>query len=62
MILLFASEYTIQTCPDLCQALVSQDAGVVLSSDGVVPFFRTRSPAKNLLKKPASVIIASADR
>ncbi|XP_020261040.1 uncharacterized protein LOC109837282 isoform X1 [Asparagus officinalis] len=61
MILLFASEDTIRTCSDLCQALVTQDVGVVLSSDSVVPFFRTRGPAKKLLKKPASVIIASAD-
>ncbi|KAG1362028.1 phosphoenolpyruvate carboxykinase [ATP]-like [Cocos nucifera] len=62
VILLFAPEDTVKSCSDLQKALVSNDAGVVLSSHGVAPFFRGRdSAAPNLLKKPASVIFASAD-
>ncbi|KAJ6814075.1 uncharacterized protein M6B38_139280 [Iris pallida] len=62
MVLLFASEDTISSCPDLHQSLVSLDAGVVLTSDGVAPFFKTKNPtASNLLKKPACAVLAASD-
>ncbi|KAJ4950365.1 hypothetical protein NE237_027197 [Protea cynaroides] len=59
VILLFAPEDTLQSCSDL---LVSADAGVILSSQGVAPFFQTGdSGAPSLFKSPAAVILASAD-
>lgn len=60
VILLFAPEDTIQSCSDL---LVSADAGLILSSQGVAPLFHTGvSGTPNLYKLPAAVILASADR
>ncbi|KAK0591476.1 hypothetical protein LWI29_002628 [Acer saccharum] len=60
VILLFAPEDTIQSCAD---QLVSADAGVVLSSQGVAPLFPTgNSNSPNLFKLPAAVILASSDR
>ncbi|KAK1262438.1 hypothetical protein QJS04_geneDACA008846 [Acorus gramineus] len=62
VILFFAPENTIQSCSELRDIMVSTDAGVVLSSNGVAPFFRSKdSGAPNLLKWPVSVIFASAD-
>ncbi|KAK1285694.1 hypothetical protein QJS10_CPB20g01230 [Acorus calamus] len=62
VILFFAPENTIQSCSELHDIMVSTDAGVVLSSNGVAPFFRSKdSGAPNLLKWPVSVIFASAD-
>ncbi|XP_042476216.1 uncharacterized protein LOC122057911 [Macadamia integrifolia] len=59
VILLFAPEDTLQSCSDL---LVSADAGVILSSQGVAPFFQTRdSGSPNLFKLPAAVVLASVD-
>ncbi|XP_043695875.1 uncharacterized protein LOC122646390 [Telopea speciosissima] len=59
VILLFAPEDTLQSCSDF---LVSADAGVILSSQGVAPLFQTGdSGAPNLFKLPAAVILASAD-
>ncbi|XP_077214386.1 uncharacterized protein LOC143849232 [Tasmannia lanceolata] len=58
VILVFAPESTIQSCSELREI----HSGVVLSSQGVAPFFRTKeSGAPNLYKMPASVILASAD-
>lgn len=63
VILPLAPEDTIQSCSNFQKALVSTDAGVVLSSHAVAPLFQGRdSAAPNLLKKRASVIFASADR
>lgn len=60
VILLFASEETIQRCKD---SLVSADAGVILSSQGVAPFFQSgKSSGSNLFKLPAAVILGSSDR
>ena len=60
VILLFASEKTIQSCKD---SLVSADAGVILSSQGVAPFFQSgKSSGSNLFKLPAAVILGSSDR
>ncbi|KAJ4957428.1 hypothetical protein NE237_024539 [Protea cynaroides] len=59
VILLFAPEDTLQSCSDL---LVSADTGVILSSQGVAPFFQTgASGSPNLFKLPAAVVLASAD-
>ncbi|KAK4572215.1 hypothetical protein RGQ29_030589 [Quercus rubra] len=59
VILLFASEKTIQSCKD---SLVSADAGVILSSQGVAPFFQSgKSSGSNLFKLPAAVILGSSD-
>ncbi|KAK9271497.1 hypothetical protein L1049_001856 [Liquidambar formosana] len=59
VILLFAPEDTIQSCSDL---LVSADAGVILSSQGVAPLFQTgNSGGQNLFKLPAAIILASSD-
>ncbi|XP_065008679.1 uncharacterized protein LOC135581575 isoform X3 [Musa acuminata AAA Group] len=62
VILLFAPEDTIKKCAELFKSLVSVDTGVILSSHGTAPFFQTKdSAASNLLKKPSSVIFATAD-
>ncbi|XP_030935323.1 uncharacterized protein LOC115960526 isoform X1 [Quercus lobata] len=59
VILLFASEETIRRCKD---SLVSADAGVILSSQGVAPFFQNKkSSGLNLFKLPAAVILGSSD-
>lgn len=60
VILLFAPEDIAQSCSDL---LVSAEAGVILSSQGVAPFFQTgNSGGPHLYKLPAAVILASSDR
>ena len=60
VILLFAPEDIVRSCSDL---LASMDAGVILSSQGVAPFFQTRNSSwPNLYKLPAAVILASSDR
>ncbi|XP_057970052.1 uncharacterized protein LOC131159301 isoform X2 [Malania oleifera] len=59
VILLFAPEDIIQSCSD---SLVSADAGVVLTPQGVAPFFHTGdSTSPNLFKLPAAVILATSD-
>ncbi|XP_048326560.2 uncharacterized protein LOC107414837 isoform X2 [Ziziphus jujuba] len=50
---------TVRSCADL---LLSADAGVILSSDGVATLFPNGSPGdSNLFKLPAAVIITSSD-
>ncbi|MQM11250.1 hypothetical protein Taro_044158 [Colocasia esculenta] len=62
LILLFSSENTVKSCTELHKNVMSADGGVVLSSYGVAPFFQTGDVgAPTLLKKTASLIIASAD-
>ncbi|XP_031502763.1 uncharacterized protein LOC116265908 isoform X1 [Nymphaea colorata] len=62
VVLLFGSKDTIQNCTELHKLMVAKDEGVVLSSHGVAPLFRTKdATAPNLYKQPASVIITSAD-
>ncbi|XP_072958199.1 uncharacterized protein [Typha angustifolia] len=62
VVLLFAPEDIIQNGSDFHKALVSTDAGVVISSHGSAPFFRTKdSAAPSLLQKPSAVIFASSD-
>ncbi|KAE8077501.1 hypothetical protein FH972_016060 [Carpinus fangiana] len=59
VILLFAPEETIQSCAD---SLVSADAGVILSSQGVAPYFQSgKVGGLNLFKLPAAVVLASSD-
>ncbi|KAK6289311.1 hypothetical protein POUND7_000852 [Theobroma cacao] len=59
VILLFAPENAIQNCAEL---LVSADAGVVLSPQGVAPLFQTKkSSGDNLYKMPSAVILATSD-
>ncbi|XP_056694591.1 uncharacterized protein [Spinacia oleracea] len=59
VVLLFAPEDVIQSSSDL---LVSVDAGVILASDGVAPFFQTKnSNAPSLYKLPAAIILACSD-
>lgn len=61
LILLFALENTIRDS-DVQHALVCEDGRVVISSDGVMPFFRSRkTDTYNLRKTPASVVIVSSD-
>ncbi|XVF30524.1 hypothetical protein REPUB_Repub16aG0065400 [Reevesia pubescens] len=59
VVLLFAPENAIQSCADL---LVSADAGVVFSPQGVAPLFQTKkSSGVNLYKMPSAVILATSD-
>ncbi|KAF5930772.1 hypothetical protein HYC85_031645, partial [Camellia sinensis] len=59
VILLFASEDTIQSCSDM---LVSGDPGVVLSSEGASPLFHNGNCVGSYLSKlPAAVIFVSSD-
>ncbi|XP_010243169.1 PREDICTED: uncharacterized protein LOC104587315 [Nelumbo nucifera] len=59
VILLFTPEDTVQSLSDL---LVSTDAGVVLSSQGVAPLFQTgASGAPNLYKLPAAMLLVTSD-
>ncbi|KAH7538447.1 hypothetical protein FEM48_Zijuj03G0200300 [Ziziphus jujuba var. spinosa] len=59
VVLIFAPEDTVRSCADL---LLSADAGVILSSDGVATLFPNGSPGdSNLFKLPAAVIITSSD-
>lgn len=62
IVLLFASEKTVQSCPDLHKVLVSNGAGVALGPDGVETFFKSKdSKAPNLFKLPSSIIMLAAD-
>ncbi|KAL7230283.1 hypothetical protein ACSBR2_008729 [Camellia fascicularis] len=59
VILLFASEDTIQSCSDV---LVSGDRGVVLSSEGASPLFQSGNCVGSYLSKlPAAVTFVSSD-
>ncbi|KMT16678.1 hypothetical protein BVRB_3g049640 isoform A [Beta vulgaris subsp. vulgaris] len=59
VILLFAPEDVIWSSSN---QLVSGDAGVILASQGVAPFFRTKkSNAPSLYKLPAAIILACSD-
>ncbi|CAL5323531.1 unnamed protein product [Camellia sinensis] len=59
VILLFASEDTIQSCSDM---LVPGDPGVVLSSEGASPLFHNGNCVGSYLSKlPAAVIFVSSD-
>lgn len=64
LVLLFASKETAgASSADLRKHLVSPDAGVVLSSEGVAPLFQTGGGGgSSSLKNPSSVVFASADR
>ncbi|KAG2708865.1 hypothetical protein I3760_05G212100 [Carya illinoinensis] len=60
VVLLFSPYQTIQSCTE---SFVSADAGVILSSEGVAPYFQSeKSGGTNLFKLPAAVILASSDR
>ncbi|XP_022742995.1 uncharacterized protein LOC111294092 isoform X2 [Durio zibethinus] len=59
VVLIFAPENVIRSFADL---LVSADAGVVLSHEGVLPLFKTKmSSGENLYKMPSAVILATSD-
>ncbi|KAG6605143.1 hypothetical protein SDJN03_02460, partial [Cucurbita argyrosperma subsp. sororia] len=61
VVLLFAPEDVIQNCAAF---LVSKDAGVVLSSEGVVPFFRignTNTNGPRLFKSPSAIVLVTSD-
>lgn len=59
VVLLFAPEHTSKSCGDL---LVPGDVGVILSSEGVAPFFQTGSSGgSHLFKLPAAAVLASSD-
>lgn len=60
--LLFSPEEILKDS-DIQKALVSTDAGVVISSHGSSLLFKTKDSASpSIFKKPASVIFASSDR
>ncbi|XP_039141588.1 phosphoenolpyruvate carboxykinase (ATP)-like [Dioscorea cayenensis subsp. rotundata] len=62
VILLFGLDDILERCSDLCEALLSSDAGVVWSSHGIAPFFQSGALARpSLLKKPACIIFATSD-
>ncbi|XP_011044466.1 PREDICTED: uncharacterized protein LOC105139646 isoform X2 [Populus euphratica] len=59
VIVIFAPEDTIQTCAG---KLVSADAGVILSSQGVVPYFQTRNSGEpGSFKFPSAIVYATSD-
>ncbi|KAF4380301.1 hypothetical protein F8388_024594 [Cannabis sativa] len=59
MVLLFAPENVVKSCAD---KLVSADAGVVLSSQGIATLFQNGSSCgSNLFKPPVANILASFD-
>ncbi|KAF9599244.1 hypothetical protein IFM89_036370 [Coptis chinensis] len=59
VVLLFATEDVIKSCSS---TVLSADAGVILSSDGVSSLFQTGdSTTLTLFKLPSAVILASAD-
>lgn len=60
-VLLFASEKTVQGCPNLHKVLVSNGAGVALGPDGVEIVFSKDSKAPNLFKLPSSIIMLVVD-
>ncbi|KAG6752058.1 hypothetical protein POTOM_044276 [Populus tomentosa] len=60
VIVIFAPEDTIQTCAG---KLVSADAGVILSSQGVVPYFQIRNSGEpGSFKFPSAIVFATSDR
>lgn len=60
VVLLFAPYQTVQSCTE---SLVSPDAGVILSAEGVAPYFQSgKSGGTNVFKLPAAVIFACSDR
>ncbi|XP_023532539.1 uncharacterized protein LOC111794671 isoform X1 [Cucurbita pepo subsp. pepo] len=61
VVLLFAPEDVIQNCAAF---LVSKDAGVILSSEGVVPFFQignTNANGPRLFKSPSAIVLVTSD-
>ncbi|GMH28185.1 hypothetical protein Nepgr_030028 [Nepenthes gracilis] len=59
IILLFAAEDIVKSCSG---QLVSADAGVILTSHDVAPFFQTgNSNPRNLCRLPAALILAYSD-
>ncbi|XP_011650087.1 uncharacterized protein LOC101222903 isoform X3 [Cucumis sativus] len=61
VVLLLAPEDIIQSCTVF---LISRDAGVILSSEGVVPFFRfgdTNTNGLNLYKLPSAIVLITSD-
>ena len=63
VILLFGLDDILERCSDLCEALLSSDAGVVWSSHGIAPFFQPGASARpSLLRKPVSIVFATSDR
>lgn len=59
VIVIFAPEDTIQTCAG---KLVSADAGVILSSQGAVPYFQTRNSGEpGSFKFPSAIVFATSD-
>ncbi|KAG6750917.1 hypothetical protein POTOM_045432 [Populus tomentosa] len=59
VIVIFAPEDTIQTCAG---KLVSADAGVILSSQGVVPYFQIRNSGEpGSFKFPSTIVFATSD-
>ncbi|XP_038900683.1 uncharacterized protein LOC120087827 isoform X2 [Benincasa hispida] len=61
VILLFAPEDIIQSCAAF---LISRDAGVILSSEDVMPFFRignTNTNCPNLYKFPSAIVLITSD-
>lgn len=61
VVLLFAPEDIIQSCAVF---LISRDAGVILSSEGVMPFFRfgdTNTNGPNLYKLPSAIVLITSD-
>ncbi|XP_022148661.1 uncharacterized protein LOC111017263 isoform X2 [Momordica charantia] len=59
VILLFAPEDVIQNCAAF---LVSGDAGVILSSEGVMPYFRMENTnVPNLFKLPSAIVLVTSD-
>ncbi|KAJ6884316.1 hypothetical protein NC652_031343 [Populus alba x Populus x berolinensis] len=59
VIVIFAPEDTIQTCAG---KLVSADAGVILSSQGVVPYFQIRNSGEpGSFKFPSAIVFATSD-
>ncbi|KAM0934131.1 putative phosphoenolpyruvate carboxykinase (ATP) [Dioscorea sansibarensis] len=62
VILLFGLDDILERCSDLCEALLSSDAGVVWSSHGIAPFFQPGASARpSLLRKPVSIVFATSD-
>lgn len=60
VIVIVAPEDTIQTCAG---KLVSADAGVILSSQGVVPYFQIRNSGEpGSFKFPSAIVFATSDR
>lgn len=61
VVLLFAPEDIVQI---FAAFLISRDAGVILSSEGVMPFFRignTNTSDPNLYKLPSAIVLITSD-